>query len=52
MSKWVSLPLSVALLYLPVPIAGLAVMLYGWTDLIDAFRARPGAEAQAKMDHL
>lgn len=50
--EWVSLPLSVALLYLPVPITGLAVMLYGWTDLMDALADRKPADAEARMDHL
>ena len=50
--EWVSLPLSVALLYLPVPITGLAVMLYGWTDLMDALADRKPTDAEARMDHL
>ena len=50
--EWVSLPLSVALLYLPVPITGLAVMLYGVTDLMDVLRFNRASESDARMDHL
>jgi TRAP-type C4-dicarboxylate transport system permease small subunit len=38
--EWVSLPLSVALVYIPMPIAGLAVLLQAAAQIIEAVRGQ------------
>ena len=39
--EWVSLPLSVALVYIPIPIAGFAVVLQAALEIVRLVRERP-----------
>lgn len=39
--EWVSLPLSVALVYIPIPIAGFAVVLQAGLEILRLVRERP-----------
>lgn len=38
--EWVSLPLSVSLVYLPIPIAGFAVILQAFVQIMEAIRGK------------
>jgi TRAP-type transport system small permease protein len=44
--EWVSLPLSVALVYIPIPIAGFAVLVQCALAIMDAARGRRAQPAQ------
>jgi TRAP-type C4-dicarboxylate transport system permease small subunit len=47
--EWVSLPLSVALVYIPMPIAGLAVILQAALQAIEALRGEAEADASQEL---
>jgi TRAP-type C4-dicarboxylate transport system permease small subunit len=47
--EWVSLPLSVALVYIPMPVAGLAVILQAAVQIVEAFRGPVGGTADAEL---
>ncbi|WP_353645539.1 TRAP transporter small permease [Mesorhizobium sp. WSM2239] len=47
--EWVSLPLSVALVYIPMPIAGLAVILQAALQAIEALRGKADADASQEL---
>ena len=44
--EWVSLPLSVALVYIPMPIAGFAVLVQAFVQIAEAVRGEPPATGQ------
>jgi TRAP-type C4-dicarboxylate transport system permease small subunit len=47
--EWVSLPLSVALVYIPMPIAGLAVILQALVQIMEALRGTVRRDAAAEL---
>jgi TRAP-type C4-dicarboxylate transport system permease small subunit len=47
--EWVSLPLSVALVYIPIPIAGLAVVLQALAQIAEAARGRPAHDSGQEL---
>jgi TRAP-type C4-dicarboxylate transport system permease small subunit len=47
--EWVSLPLSVSLVYIPMPIAGLAVLLQAVVQIAEAIRGPVGRDVQKEL---
>ena len=47
--EWVSLPLSVALVYIPIPIAGLAIVLQALAQIAEAARGRPAHDSGQEL---
>ena len=47
--EWVSLPLSVALVYIPIPVAGFAVLFQSALQIIEALRGEPIAASEQEL---
>jgi TRAP-type C4-dicarboxylate transport system permease small subunit len=47
--EWVSLPLSVALVYIPMPIAGFAVILQALVQIVEAFQGKVARDSTAEL---
>jgi TRAP-type C4-dicarboxylate transport system permease small subunit len=47
--EWVSLPLSVALVYIPIPIAGFAVLFQSALQIVEALRGEPIAASEQEL---
>lgn len=47
--EWVSLPLSVSLVYIPMPIAGLAVVLQAAVQIAEAIRGPVGRDVEKEL---
>lgn len=47
--EWVSLPLSVALLYIPMPVAGLAVILQALAQIAEIVAGAPARDAGREL---
>jgi TRAP-type C4-dicarboxylate transport system permease small subunit len=47
--EWVSLPLSVALVYIPMPIAGMAVIFQAVLQAIEALRGEVKSDSSQEL---
>jgi TRAP-type C4-dicarboxylate transport system permease small subunit len=47
--EWVSLPLSVSLVYIPMPIAGFAVVLQAIVQIIEAIKGKIGRDTHTEL---